>query len=41
MACGWGHDIPHEFMGITLDRPSALNVFREMRVMGVRAHMWV
>jgi hypothetical protein len=41
MSCGWGHDIPKYFMGIKLDRPNALNVFREMRVMGVRAHMWV
>jgi hypothetical protein len=39
--CGWGHDIPHEYMGLQLDRPGALNAFREMRVLGRRAHMWI
>jgi len=38
--CGWGHDIPHEYTGLKLDRPGALNAFREMRVLGIRAHMW-
>jgi len=41
LECGWGHDIPHAFDGLKLDRESALHLFREMRERGIRAHIWV
>jgi hypothetical protein len=38
--CGWGDKIPAEHAGLKLDRYSAMDFFRKLRVAGVRAHIW-
>ena len=40
MDCGWGRKIPEEWDGLKLDRPSALKLFRDLRMKGIRAHFW-
>lgn len=40
MSCAWGYDIPEEFDGLRLDRPSTLKYFRDLRHAGIRAHIW-
>lgn len=38
--CGWEWRMPNTFQGLTLDRPAALKLFRELRNKGIRAHIW-
>lgn len=38
--CGWGYGMPENFEGLQLDRPSALKLFRDLRMKGIRAHFW-
>ena len=35
-----GHDIPSNYMGISLRRESAMSIFRDLREKGIRAHFW-
>ena len=38
--CGWGTGIPIESNGFVLDRNHALKLFRDLRDLGIRAHIW-
>lgn len=40
MYCGWGMNIPDEYFGQKLDRLSTLQLFRDFRDFGIRAHFW-
>lgn len=40
MPCGWDSAMPEQFRGLRLDRPGALELFRDLRSKGVRAHFW-
>lgn len=34
------YDMPVEFDGLKLDRPSTLKYFSDLRYAGIRAHIW-
>jgi len=40
MDCAWGNGMPEEYLGLKLDRPTALKVFRDLRKAGIRSHFW-
>jgi hypothetical protein len=40
MHCGWGESIPRQQEGLLLDRFHVLQVFQQLREMGIRAHFW-
>ena len=40
MYCGWGDRMPNSYDGLELDRVHAMELFREMRHLGIRAHVW-
>ena len=39
-SCGWGKRVPASSHGLTLDRPSVLKFFLDLRRRGIRAHIW-
>ena len=39
-SCGWGKKVPASSHGLTLDRPSVLQFFIDLRNKGIRAHIW-
>lgn len=40
MYCGWGTGMPLEYAGLKLDRVHAMGYFRDLRKLGIRAHIW-
>mgnify|MGYP003385695784 CR=1 FL=1 len=40
MPCGWDSGMPDKVEGLRLDRPGALELFRDLRRRGIRAHFW-
>eukprot|EP01031_Cornospumella_fuschlensis_P037240 gene37240-45204_t len=40
MYCGWTENIPSAVDGLRLDRLSTLQLFQQLRQLGVRAHFW-
>ena len=38
--CAWHHDMPHEVDGLKLHRQGAMELFRDYRRAGIRAHFW-
>ena len=39
--CGWGNKMPSELSGLKLDIGNSLQMFRRLRELGIRAHMWI
>ena len=39
-SCGWGKYVPKTQNGFTLDRAHSLKLFRDLRELGIRAHIW-
>ena len=40
MYCGWGWQLPDEQYGLKLNRLSALELFQNLRFVGIRSHFW-
>jgi hypothetical protein len=40
MSCGWGKLMPEVSHGFKLDRPHVMKYFRQLRIHGIRAHIW-
>jgi hypothetical protein len=40
MYCGWGDHMPEVVEGLQMNRLGAMNYFRQLREMGIRAHIW-
>jgi hypothetical protein len=40
MYCGWGSGMPEVVDGLQMNRIGAMKFFRQLREMGIRAHIW-
>ena len=40
MHCGWGQKMPENSFGLQMDRPHAMELFQNIRKLGIRAHFW-
>ncbi len=40
MWCGWGDNIAEKEGDMELNRPTVMNYFRDIRRLGIRAHIW-
>jgi hypothetical protein len=38
--CAWTYSVPDTFPGFTLDRPTTLKLFGDLRRVGIRTHFW-